>query len=55
MLDLSKEDPAELIHEVISPSGTTIEGILSLEKGAFDYTVIDAVKSAALRAKELEA
>ncbi|RKX86212.1 MAG: pyrroline-5-carboxylate reductase [Spirochaetes bacterium] len=55
LLDLSKEDPAELIHEVISPSGTTIEGILSLEKGAFDYTVIDAVKSAALRAKELEA
>jgi len=55
LLEKSKEDPIQLMHEVLSPSGTTIEGILSLEKGSFDYALIDAVKSAARRAKELEA
>ncbi|NOY07963.1 MAG: pyrroline-5-carboxylate reductase [Spirochaetes bacterium] len=55
LLEKSGRDPVDLMHDVISPGGTTIAGITALEKSSFEYTVMDAVKSAALRAKQLEA
>ncbi len=55
LLEKSGRDPVDLLHDVISPAGTTIAGITALEKNSFEYAVMDAVKSAALRAKQLEA
>ncbi len=45
--------PAQLKDQVASPGGTTIAGIQALEQGAFRATIINAVKAAALRAKEM--
>ncbi len=42
-----------LRHAVTSPGGTTIEGLFTLEKGAFRATIIDAVKTAKLKADML--
>lgn len=55
LLEKSGRDPVDLLHDVISPAGTTIAGITALEKNSFEYAVMAAVKSAALRAKQLEA
>jgi pyrroline-5-carboxylate reductase len=46
--------PVDLLTSVTSPAGTTIEGILALEQGAFTAAVMKAVKAAADRAAELE-
>jgi pyrroline-5-carboxylate reductase len=54
VLEKSKENPIELLSKVISPAGTTIRGIAALEKDGFTHSVIDAVESASVRAKELE-
>ncbi len=43
----------ELRHRVTSPGGTTIEGLSVLEKNGFRSTVIEAVRAAAKRSKEL--
>ncbi|MHA1338636.1 MAG: pyrroline-5-carboxylate reductase [Promethearchaeota archaeon] len=45
--------PAELKDRVASPGGTTIQGILALEKGNFRYTVMNAVIEATKRSQEL--
>ena len=45
--------PGALKDMVTSPGGTTIEGVHELEKGAFRGTVINAVRSAAERARKL--
>lgn len=45
--------PSSLKDMVSSPGGTTIAGIHSLEKGNFRGTVMNAVETATLRAKEL--
>lgn len=45
--------PYNLRNRVTSPGGTTIYGLDKLEKGVFSYTIMDAVNSAYLRAKEL--
>ena len=42
----SKKHPQQLKDDVCSPGGTTIEGVMTLEKGAFRHTVSDAVVSA---------
>ena len=47
-------NPIELLSQVASPGGTTIEGIVALAEGHFDATIIDAVTRAAERAQELE-
>ena len=42
----SGEHPWELIDKVCSPGGTTIEGVLALQKDGFEAAVADAVESA---------
>ncbi len=39
----TKQNPAALKDAVCSPGGSTIEGVMSLEKGAFRGTVMNAV------------
>ena len=43
----------ELKDRVTSPAGTTAAGLLALENGAFNATVINAVRAAAARSKEM--
>jgi pyrroline-5-carboxylate reductase len=50
----SGENPIALLSKVISPAGTTIQGVDALEEGRFGATVIDAVERAVRRARELE-
>lgn len=50
----SGENPIEWLSRVISPAGTTIEGIAALEENAFTHVVIEAVERAARRAREME-
>jgi len=47
------EHPAKLKDMIATPAGTTVEGLLELEKGGLKATVISAVTKAAERAKEL--
>ncbi len=54
LLSARSEQPIELLSRVISPAGTTIEGVNELEKGAFVHTVMEAVVAAARRADDLE-
>lgn len=53
MVKASGDHPAVLKDRVTSPGGTTIAGIDALEQGAFRGTVIQAVKAAAERSREL--
>ncbi len=50
----SGENPIEWLSRVISPAGTTIQGVAALEENAFTHGVIQAVERAARRATELE-
>ncbi len=54
LLQTTGENPQLLLSRVISPAGTTIDGIRTLENGKFTATVMDAVTAAAHRAGELE-
>ena len=51
----SSLEPAELRANVTSKGGTTERALATMEKGAVKATIIAAVKSAALRARELGA
>jgi pyrroline-5-carboxylate reductase len=53
LLQTSNLHPAELKDRVTSPGGTTIAGIAHLEKSGFRSALIEAVRSAYLRSKEL--
>jgi pyrroline-5-carboxylate reductase len=39
---------------VISPAGTTIQGVRALERGGFTAAVMEAVEAAARKAAEME-
>ncbi len=43
----------ELKDRVTSPAGTTAAGLLALENGSFSSTVINAVRAAVMRSKEI--
>ncbi len=47
------EHPAKLKDMVVTPAGTTIEGLLELERSGLRAALISAVSKAAERAKEL--
>jgi pyrroline-5-carboxylate reductase len=47
-------NPMELASRVISPAGTTIQGMRALEQGGFTATVMAAVEAAARKAAEME-
>jgi len=55
LLKDSGQNPIEALSKVISPSGTTIHGIKTLEELGFTYAVMNAVTAAAERAKDFEA
>ncbi|MBN1797326.1 MAG: pyrroline-5-carboxylate reductase [Spirochaetales bacterium] len=48
------QNPIEALSKVISPAGTTIQGIKTLEELGFTHAVMDAVAAAAERAKDFE-
>ena len=48
------EHPAKLKDMVVTPAGTTIEGLLVLEEGKIRATIINAVTKATERAKQLQ-
>jgi pyrroline-5-carboxylate reductase len=50
----SGENPTEWLNRVISPAGTTIQGVAALEENGFTAAVMEAVERATDRAKELE-
>lgn len=45
--------PSEVEDLVVTPGGTTIKGILRMEKGKLRYTIVEAIKEAYERAKEI--
>lgn len=47
------EDPASLRRKVMSPGGTTVEGLKVLEERGFIPAIVEAVASAARRSREL--
>jgi pyrroline-5-carboxylate reductase len=47
------EHPAKLKDMIVTPAGTTIEGLLELERSGLKATLITAVTKAAERSKEL--
>ncbi|GIX42233.1 MAG: pyrroline-5-carboxylate reductase [Leptospiraceae bacterium] len=58
LLDYNKNNktylhPAELIKNVTSPGGTTIEGLSALEKNHFKFAVYDAIHQATQKSREL--
>lgn len=53
MIASTGKSPADLRNEVTSPGGTTIAGLQVLEQSGFRGAVMDAVVTAARRAREL--
>ncbi len=49
----TKEHPRKLRDKVASPGGTTIEGLHALDKGKLHETLMNAVKAATARSREL--
>ncbi len=47
------EHPVKLKDRVATPGGTTVEGLLELERGGLRATIISAVTKAAERARRL--
>jgi pyrroline-5-carboxylate reductase len=43
-----------MLSKVVSPGGTTIEGVTALERGKVTAAVIEAVEAASKRAEEIE-
>jgi pyrroline-5-carboxylate reductase len=49
----SLSHPADWIKNVASPSGTTIEGLVALEKNHFKFSIYEAIHQATNKSKEL--
>ena len=49
----SDEHPWQLVDQVCSPGGTTIEGVTSLQNDGFESAVMDAVQAAIDKDKRL--
>jgi pyrroline-5-carboxylate reductase len=49
----SGKHPAELRGQVASPGGTTVEGLLALERGGVRAAIIDAVVAGYQKSKAL--
>lgn len=49
----SQEHPWQLVDQVCSPGGTTIEGVTSLQNNGFEAAVMDAVQAAVDKDKRL--
>lgn len=54
MMLMSQKHPEQLKDEVCSPGGTTIEGVLALENGAFRHTSSSAVVKAFEKTSKLK-
>ncbi|MGB9759263.1 MAG: pyrroline-5-carboxylate reductase [Thermoproteota archaeon] len=48
-----KMSPSDLEDLVITPGGTTIKGIVRMEEGKLKYTIVESIKEAYERAKEI--
>lgn len=55
LLDSSNRHPVELVSSVCSAGGTTIEGVAALADGAFEATVMDAVRASAQKSRTMGA
>ena len=53
MVGVTKKHPAKLKDDVTSPSGTTIEGVIALEKNGFRYAIIDALDKTFEKSKNM--
>jgi len=53
MLKETGKSPKELENQVTSPGGTTIHGLVSMEKNNFSSSIREGIKAAYLRAVEL--
>jgi len=53
MLEEEGIHPTLMKEMIVSPGGTTISGLASLEEGAFKGSIIKAIEKASKRAKEL--
>lgn len=51
----SKEHPWELVDQVCSPGGTTIEGIYTLEENGFEATIVKAFDAVLAKDKAIQA
>lgn len=54
MVEQTGQSPGMLKTSVMSPGGTTVQGLKALEGNAFKYACIEAVTKATQRSKELE-
>lgn len=54
LIESTGEHPTALTSKVISPAGTTIEGVRALKAGGLDMAVMEAVSAASRRATALE-
>lgn len=54
LLEETEKHPAQLKDQVASPGGTTIYGIMQLEKGGVRGAIMDTIMAAAKRAEELQ-
>ena len=49
----ARKSPQDLIHDITSPGGTTVEALASLKKNGFEHALHIAIKKAAKRSKKM--
>ena len=54
LLDQGKQHPQDLVNQVCSPGGTTIEGVMALEEKGFRHAVSEAVRASVTKARTME-